>query len=656
MKEFDMKQLKTAILTIALFCGAQTIPATHEHNKEVFITHDDDNITITYDNKQADVTLEQLKLSGTFRYVAEDCNVNVDCTEQIETVIKSFFPVYNPTLRSEMIPVLKLLPYIEKINKAPSEEEKEIAQAELTQQLEPQTNEQLISIMKTANYLDVPILIDAAAQTIAEKISTPEALNDFKKDKEAFLRPFKELSNEIEVIITKKIYERYKDIGRSKLIHKKFTNPIVLISPDSELIIMDSLNKNRYICSTTDGKQLYNLQKPILPSRFSPDGNYLAAYVKNKTNIYDAKTGAHLWTADFTKFQFSPNGEYIMRGIKESNPQHLLAGNSGRTYIYKTINGEFVRSLDGFDPTFSPNGNYITTKKLIVNDALPPFSLIKAYVYKAHNGVLLHILNGDLPKFSSNEKFITIIKRNEEQTIDGQNRPKPIDIEVYDVDTGKHLHNLGLNNRDDAGRLSLGMYTLNSNNKIIIPRALHPYSHFPDAFLIYNVTTGDYVTSLYESSLIHSPNGNMITSKGNNTYIYCNTTGKILHELHGSYERMSPDGRYIITSIKKHTEQQRDPKVKCFIYDSTNGTLLHILNDTSRALFSRDGKYLVINDNCLINTSSLKKMFKYQPIESAMNDLSVQTNDSFNNFNWKITATSTAAAVGLYIWYKWASK
>ena len=131
--------------------------------------HDENNIKIACNKQTATVTKNQLAQSITLKHMFGDIP-----SANVTQVIKNLF--VNIENKDYIILALQQLTHVEQINDATCENDKQEKRKDFTQNLKQYEDNQLISMMLAANYLDIQELLDTIAHVVAQNLVTDKAL------------------------------------------------------------------------------------------------------------------------------------------------------------------------------------------------------------------------------------------------------------------------------------------------------------------------------------------------------------------------------------------------------------------------------------------------------------------------------------------------
>ena len=302
-----MKYTKLALLGIFLgFTCPVAFAADNNGNEAQVKEINKDTIKITHNDQSYELTRDQLKLSITIGNMINDADVSL--VDAVKAYVQD----------AKFIPALLQLPSVKKIHTV-SESQKQDERDALTKNLDELSTEDLVQMMGAANYLDIEELVDACAQLLAQRLNHNEV---------AFLKPFKKLPHELQVMITRQMLRRgktYSDIDelyqqcspkymtKDITIHNKYTNQ------DNTKIIEFSCFKTEvgvWDIQTDECLQtLTGHTDGINSAQFSPDDTKILSVSVDKTaRLWDAATGQCLlvWDKGVDSGQFSPDGTKIV--------------------------------------------------------------------------------------------------------------------------------------------------------------------------------------------------------------------------------------------------------------------------------------------------------------------------------------------------------
>ena len=204
-------------------------------------------------------------------------------------------------------------------------------------ELNPLTDEQLASLISSANFLDIEVLLNAAEAVFADRVFNPKNINSLFSNKEAyeaFMKKYtfppdiseaiaQKKSAEIRSYLQEKYLEKVKVIAFKELKgHTRSINSVAW-SPDGNSLATGSLDGTARIWDAKTGKQIHELKghiEEVESVAWSPDGNYLATGSLDKTaRIWDAKTGKQIHelkghTGFVNSVAWSPDGNYLATG------------------------------------------------------------------------------------------------------------------------------------------------------------------------------------------------------------------------------------------------------------------------------------------------------------------------------------------------------
>jgi WD40 repeat protein len=311
------------------------------------------------------------------------------------------------------------------------------------------------------------------------------------------------------------------------------------VGSGKELYIMNYDNKDRGDTGDGDANSI----------AFSPDGNYLLIYNKERSTpvVHRVSDGKVIARIDFniTRAEYSPDGRFIATGSGE-----------GTVSIYDALTGDLVRTLDGL----AARQNMLAFDRGLENIKKMADSLSKkgnnvekmdTSSLKRFMAPIFQRVTGMAADKENAISSLAFSPNGQQIIVSSQKNP----IKIFDLKTGKTIifkeNTIGFNDAQFSpnGKFAIAM----SDNK----------------------TVNTWLTS----------NGKSLLN--------IRLKDKVFRAMFSPANQADPEGgRYILTSIDG---RQGDPQTAPTLWNASNGRLFKVLNLTDvrdAVSYSPDGKYL----------------------------------------------------------------